>query len=271
MLKEDEKQFLKVLGAEAPPLAVYFSPQKPEGLRPGPGLFPSYSLITEDGQEKEASSLPPCVIPYLRRANKRRITVFFDLDHFACPSASFQLGFLEEIPIGIPEYISTGFGEAFSGERYASDPETARAYYRQLERVEAPERYLVVSPLESLQEKALAVLFLLPPDALAGLTTAVFHATGDPRRIISPWGAGCASTLAYPIREAFGEGRAVVGIFDPSARRHLPPLTMSLGMPYPLYRQVVESVDGSFLYTQGWEGLRRRITSKKRRSKGSSD
>jgi len=271
LLGEEDRQFLDALGISVPPLAIHFSPEKPEGLRPGEGLFPSYSLITEEGEERESSSLPPCVIPYLRRAHKKRINAYFDLDHFACPSAAYHLGFLEEIPPGIPEYISTGFGEALPGERYAPDPDTARAYYLQLERMEAPREYLVVSPLESLEGEALAILFLVPPDALAGLATAVYHATGNPRDIISPWGSGCASTLAYPIREAMGEGRAVVGVFDPSARPHLSPFTMSLAMPYSLYRRVLETAEDSFLSTPGWRGLRRRIVSKqKRRSKRNS-
>ena len=268
MLAEEDRRFLDALGISTPPLAIHYSQEKPEGLRPGQGLFPSYSLVAEEGEERESSSLPPCVIPYLRRAHKKRITAYFDLDHFACPSAAYHLGFLEEIPPGIPEYISTGFGEAIPGEGYAQDPDTARAYYMQLDRVEALEEYLVVSPLESLEGEAMIILFLVPPDALAGLATAVYHATGNPRDIISPWGSGCASTLAYPIREALGGGRAVLGIFDPSARPFLSPFTMSLAMPYSLYRRLLETAEGSFLSTPGWRGLRRRIVSKeKRRSK----
>jgi hypothetical protein len=53
--------------------------------------------------------------------------------------------------------------------------------------------------------------------------------------------------------------RAVIGMFDPSARPYLPKDALSLSVPMAKFITMIENMEDSFLITDTWKKLRKRI------------
>jgi hypothetical protein len=53
--------------------------------------------------------------------------------------------------------------------------------------------------------------------------------------------------------------RVILGMFDVSARPWVPAGELSLAVPWPKFTRMVDNMDESFLITQAWETLRRRL------------
>jgi hypothetical protein len=62
--------------------------------------------------------------------------------------------------------------------------------------------------------------------------------------------------LKETIRE---QPRAVLGMFDVSARPMVEKEVLTLAMPYSLFLRLLENVSGSFLETESWKKVRGRI------------
>jgi hypothetical protein len=54
--------------------------------------------------------------------------------------------------------------------------------------------------------------------------------------------------------------RAVLGMFDVSARPMVENEILTLAMPYPIFLKLLENVSGSFLETESWKKVLHRIT-----------
>jgi len=72
--------------------------------------------------------------------------------------------------------------------------------------------------------------------------------------------AGCQSMALLPYAEAHrDEPRAVVGLMDPSARKHLrrmlEPGLMSFSMPLSLFKEMENNIDESFLFRNTWKAI----------------
>jgi hypothetical protein len=53
--------------------------------------------------------------------------------------------------------------------------------------------------------------------------------------------------------------RAVLGMFDVSARPMVEEDILTLSIPYSVFLKLLENVSGSFLQTESWKKVRRRI------------
>ena len=53
--------------------------------------------------------------------------------------------------------------------------------------------------------------------------------------------------------------RAVLGMFDPSARPCVPQGTLSFAVPMKKFTQMIGDMDDSFLITPTWETMKKRI------------
>jgi len=51
------------------------------------------------------------------------------------------------------------------------------------------------------------------------------------------------------------EPRAVIGLTDISARRHVDKDILSFAVPFPMFLQMEENVEGSFLNKEVWKNL----------------
>jgi len=63
-----------------------------------------------------------------------------------------------------------------------------------------------------------------------------------------------------PLKEAEKEEpRAILGMFDVSARPMVEREILTLSMPYSLFLKLLENISGSFLETESWKKVRQRI------------
>jgi hypothetical protein len=66
--------------------------------------------------------------------------------------------------------------------------------------------------------------------------------------------------VLYPFLEKdSARPRAVIGLFDPSARPYIPENTLSFSVPMPKFQRMVRNMEESFLTTNSWKAVQKRI------------
>jgi uncharacterized protein (DUF169 family) len=240
---ESWKQFRETLGLEESPLGVYYTNDKPEGIAPKEGIS-------------------GCMIGLLQNARKKGKTVFFDKNHFGCPGGGYYMGF-RDLPLPNIEYfLSCGIPGEMEGERYIKTPERAREYFAKMIPRRAPSTYCVFKPIEQFQSgiEPEVVAFFATPDILSGLFTLTNYALERTDAVYAPFGSGCGTILTYPLKEAGKEQpRAILGMFDVSARPMVERDVLTFSMPYSVFLKLLENVSGSFLQTESWKKVLQRI------------
>jgi hypothetical protein len=104
------------------------------------------------------------------------------------------------------------------------------------------------------------VIFFAKGEVLSGLFTLANFDGIDPHGVIAPFGAGCGSIIHYPYLEKDAENpKAVIGMFDPSARSCVPANTLSFAVPMKKFVKMVEYMEESFLTTETWKHVQERI------------
>ncbi|MGA7104060.1 MAG: DUF169 domain-containing protein [Candidatus Deferrimicrobiaceae bacterium] len=103
------------------------------------------------------------------------------------------------------------------------------------------------------------VIFFASPDLLAGLHfLASFDRNED--AVTAPFSSGCGAIVTLPIAEGERpDPRAVMGLFDPSARPYVERNLLTFAMPYSLFGRMAENIPESFLGTGTWQTIRKRI------------
>ncbi len=236
-------QFREILGLKESPLGVYYTNDPPEGITPKTGIH-------------------LCMIGFLKQARKSGKTVYFDKSHFGCPGGAYYMGFLESPRPDIEYFLSCGIQGQMEGERYVKTPELARNYGAKVNPRPAPAPYCVFKPIDQFQrdEKPEIVIFFAPPDILSGLFTLINYSGERTDGVYTPFGSGCSAILTHPLKEAEREDpRAVLGMFDVSARPMVEKDDLTLSMPYPIFLGLLENASGSFLQTESWKKVLHRI------------
>lgn len=96
-------------------------------------------------------------------------------------------------------------------------------------------------------------------EVLSGLFSLACYAAGSHNAVVSPFGAGCTSIIAWPlIYQRRGMERAVIGGFDLSARKFMKTDELSFAMPFSLYRKLLETMETSALTRHTWQGVRKK-------------
>jgi len=241
---EEWKKFKESIGLIESPLGVYYTDEKPEGVSPKEGIS-------------------GCMIGLLQRARKKGETVFFDKTHFGCPGGGYYMGFLETPRPNIEYFLSCGIPGEMEGERYIKTPELAREYFKKMKPRPAPGSYCVFKPIERFQKgiEPEVVIFFGTPDILSGLFTLTNYALERTDGVYSPFGSGCSTLLTYPLKEGESlEPRAILGMFDVSARPMVEEEVLTLSMPYSVFLKLLENAEGSFLETESWKKVHQRIS-----------
>ncbi|MGA2318335.1 MAG: DUF169 domain-containing protein [Thermodesulfobacteriota bacterium] len=245
--EESWKRFRETLGLKESPLGVYYTNDKPEGVAP-----------------KEGISV--CMIGLLQNARKKGKVVYFDKSHFGCPGGAYYMGLLESPRPNIEYFLSCGIPGEMEGERYIKTPDLAREYFKKMKPKPAPATYCVFKPIEQFQggeEKPEVVVFFSSPDILSGLFTLTNYTLESTDAVFTPFGSGCSTILTYPLKEVDKEKpRAIIGMFDVSARPMVEKDILTLAMPYSVFLKLLENVSGSFLQTESWKKVLHRIQQK---------
>lgn len=209
----------------------------------------------------EPDSGPRCVIGALadvRRGNALR----FDADSVGCPGGKRYLGFAEGIMPGFEYFLSYGIPGRLEGERYCKSPELVRELMENSPAFRAPARFIVFKRWDTLEEadNPEVVTFFAEPDVLAGLFTLARFDEADRNAVSAPFGSGCSTIVQYPYLEReSGHPRAIIGMFDPSARPFVPPNVISFSVPMRKLGAMIDNMEESFLITDTWRRIRRRI------------
>ena len=215
--------------------------------------LPSNTTSSEQG--------PHCIICDLASV-REGMTRAFDASTINCGGARRYLGFETELRPNFAHFLSCGIPGEMEGERYKRSPELVERYLESQPAFEAPGRTIVFKRWDDLDEKDApdVVIFFAPADVLSGLFTLASFAEVDPQAVIAPFGSGCSSIVYHPYRELRSEHpRAVLGMFDVSARPCVPPDALSFAVPWPKFTDMVDQMEGSFLITPSWHKVRSRL------------
>jgi uncharacterized protein (DUF169 family) len=203
-----------------------------------------------------------CVVGQLARA-RRGERIAFDADAVGCFGGKRYLGFPHELRPGFEHFLSYGIPGKLEGERYKKSPEIVKELMRKAPEFAAPAKYLAVRRWDALspEDAPEVVVFFAKPDVLSGLFTLAGYEESDPVAVIAPFTAGCGTLVLYPYLERKRERpRAVLGNFDVSARPCVGPDELTFAVPFEKLARMVGDMDESFLITESWNKVLRRIS-----------
>jgi len=221
-----------------------------------------YYTDHEDGVPlAPASSGWRCMLADLSKVAKGD-SIRFDVDHLGCEGAKRYLGFRHELRPNFEFFLSCGIPGEMEGERYKKSPDLVRELLKQQTPYEAPCKYIVFKRWDSLEEadQPMAVIFFAQPDVLSGLFTLANFGSADLHEVITPFASGCGSIVYFPCHEAASaHPRAILGMFDVSARPFVPATVLTFTVPWAKFVEMVDNVDESFLITRSWGNVRKRL------------
>jgi uncharacterized protein (DUF169 family) len=257
-------KFLEVMGLDDEPMGVFYTDKKPtEGFSPKPIDLPTREKEMKNEIDWQlVFSQFSCVMGHIWRARKKKSVAYFSAEHFGCPGGAFWLGFNKPQTETIINYVSTGIPNWTEGELYCDSPDELRRIFEYVNPRPAPGKYCVVKPLSNFSddEAPELVAFFARPEALCGLHQLAAYVTNDPEVVVSPWSAGCGSVVIWPLHYlSKGENKAVIGGWDPSARKFFKTDELSFTVPYKMFMDMIHRFDKSFLTTKTWTTVQKKI------------
>ena len=217
-------------------------------------------LLEKDSLEKLPGTR--CLIGNLEKVRAGN-TYIYHRDSGGCSGGKRYSGFNHKLRPDFEYFLSCGIPDQVEGERYKQSPELVHEHLRNHPAFEAPGKYLVFKRWDRLQsnEQPVAVIFFATADVLAGLFTLANYDRPDSLGVITPMGAGCASIINYPMEESRSDQpRCILGMFDVSARPHVPQNTLSFAIPIKRFEQMIHNMDESFLITDSWKSIKKRLS-----------
>jgi hypothetical protein len=202
-----------------------------------------------------------CLIADLARVRKGR-SISFDADGISCFGGKRYLGFPTELMPNFEYFLSHGIPGELEGERYKKSPELVKEFVQHAPPFEAPAPCIIFKRWDALDEpdEPAVVVFFAQADVLSGLFTLANFDEAEPDAVFCPFAAGCGSIVRYPYLEgAAARPRAVLGMFDVSARPCVPHDTLSFAVPMSKFERMVVNMRESFLITRSWDKVKRRI------------
>ncbi len=241
-----ESRLVKELSLRYEPVAVLLSNEKPAG-----------ALQSKEGQWS-------CIIPLFIAAAKGK-TAVFERKTTVCLGGKKGLGFgqFPNYPGGIEYFLSAGKSGQFEGEGYKKDAELGAEYVECLPLIDIPYQYVIFKPLSQLdtaKEIPELIVFYVNNDQLSALTVLANYYRPGNENVTIPFGSGCQSIFLLPYGEAQKENpRAVVGLTDITVRPMVEANMLSFSVPYNMFLNMEENVEGSFLTKHAWHKVMARM------------
>lgn len=260
----DVKGLLEALGATEEPFGFFYTDQEPrEGFSPKPGRLPTVAMEAEGKVNfEEIFAGFSCVMAKIWRARRKGTAAYFSRDRFGCLGGAFYLGFSKPQLDFIAHYVSTGIPNVMEGERYLESPEATRNFFNAIDPPPAPARFAVFKPLSHFApgEEPEVVIFFARPEMIAGLHFLATFVTNDLEAVAAPFGADCSFIVTWPLRyRSQGKLKAVLGGWDPSARKFHRPDEISFAIPREMWTRMVARWPESFLTTPTWAAVKKKI------------
>jgi len=262
-------RFLETMGFNEEPMGIFYTDNKPaEGFSPK-----SIDLPTREKEMKNEIDWPEvfgrfsCVMGHVWRARKKKTAAYFSAERFGCPGGAFWLGFNKPQTETIIRYVSTGIPNWTEGELYCESPDQLREFFDYVDPRPAPHRYCVVKPIGQFSPKETPelVVFFTRPEPLSGLHQLAAFVSNDPEVVASPWGAGCGNMVIWPLHYlSKGAYKAVIGGWDPSARKFFKTDELSFTVPFEMFADMTQRFEESFLKTKTWKTVQKKIARSKK-------
>ena len=255
------------------------------------------AVLWSDEKPEKALHFAPhrwgCVMWLIAQAAKGK-TAVFDRETFGCYGGGVALGFGDCYALsplgreGFLHFLSNGTEENKSGtedsddslpsqyddqreilrtgERYWKTPALVQEYLNDIPIMDIPAKYVIVKPLCALNsdETPKVIIFFANPHQISGLITLVNYARPGHENVVIRPGSGCNQALLYAYQERLSDSpRAVLGFTDPSARKNCCSMigddALTLAVPYLMFQEMEADVKGSFLETETWKALQKRM------------
>ena len=202
-----------------------------------------------------------CMIGVLARVRKGA-SLSFDVNSIGCAGGKRYTGFTQDISPTFEYFLSCGIPGKLEGERYKKSPKLVKEMLKIVPQFKAPARFIVFKRFDLLEQSddPDAVIFFATPDVLSGLFTLANYDEAEPNGVFCPFSAGCGSIVQYPYLEKdSARPRAVIGMFDVSARPYVPKETLTFAVPMNKFIRMVHNMEESFLITRSWENVKKRL------------
>jgi len=202
-----------------------------------------------------------CVIADIARARKGT-SIAFDVAAVGCFGGKKYLGFTEGFMPNFEYFLSYGIPGELEGERYKKSPAIVKEVMKNMPKFKAPEKYIVFKRWDKIEatDNPDVVIFFAPPDVLSGIFTLASFDEVEPNGVYAPFAAGCSTIVTHPYLEKSAKRpRAVLGLFDVSARPCVPRDNLTIAIPMNKFEKMIENMEESFLTTQSWAKVKRRI------------
>ncbi|MGD0583569.1 MAG: DUF169 domain-containing protein [Bacteroidales bacterium] len=201
-----------------------------------------------------------CLICELSKVRNGK-SLWFNKGSLGCPGSIRYLGYTEKMRPGFEYFLSCG-NASMQGERYIRTPEMVKELMKNQKMLPVSGRNIVFKRWDNIAEsdEPLAVIFFATPDVLSGLFTLANFDQTEPNGTYTPFGAGCSSVVHYPFLESMAQRpRAVIGMFDPSARPCVLENVLTFSVPMKKLEKMISYMEESFLITDTWQTVKKRI------------
>ncbi len=230
----------------------------------GADLPISFYYTNEEGRAHmvEAPSEHRCVICDLARVRKGE-SLCFGPDSPGCGGGKRYFGFTQELAPNFEYFLSYGIPGKLEGERYKKSPELVREALKSMPQFAAPASFIIFKRWDMLQktDEPEVVVFFAAPDVLSGLFTLANYDESEPGGVFAPFGAGCSTIVQHPYLEKDSDRpRAVLGMFDVSARPCVPEHVLTFAVPMGKLVRMIDNMEESFLITGSWAKVSQRIS-----------
>ena len=202
-----------------------------------------------------------CLVCELAAVQKGTDLVIRELS-LSCNGAKYFCGYAGGRAPDFRYFLSSGKPGGIPGERYKKSPEIVDEADRNAARIPVNGRSYVFRRWDRLTEKDNpdVVLFFARPEVMSGLFTLANFDRAEPDGVACPFSSGCGSIILYPWLEAQKEDpRAILGMFDPSARPCVPVDVLSFAVPMKKFTWMIRDMEESFLITPAWQKVIKKI------------
>lgn len=202
-----------------------------------------------------------CLICQLQKVRSGE-SLAFNAESVKCGGAKRYLGFSDTIRPNFEYFLSCGIENELEGERYIQTPQLVTALMKNQKKLIIHGKYVVFKRWDKLNEidNPDVAIFFATPDILSGLFTLANYDQSEPDSTITPFAAGCGSLVYFPsIEKDSVRPRAVIGMFDVSARPCVQEGVLSFSVPMVKFTKMISYMDESFLITNSWKKVQKRI------------
>lgn len=202
-----------------------------------------------------------CLICELKKVRDGE-SLAFNSDSVKCGGAKRYLRFTDKMRPDFEYFLSCGIENEMEGERYIRTPELVKELMKNQKKLDLPGKYIVFKRWDYLEEydDPDVVIFFATPDILSGLFTLANFDQSEPNSTFTPFAAGCGSIVYYPyLEKAAQRPRAVIGMFDVSARPCVTSDVLTFSVPIGKFKKMISYMNESFLITDSWKKVQKRI------------